>query len=432
MTVSLVARLKVSSTEAEASLDDLLELLALRKSDGGFCEAWVLVYCARLKPQTKKRIVESLEIPQERLLYVSRSADPDTGSRLLANAIAFLRGHKQVILYDANLVESFGTLVPQQGEVTSPDTDFFGHLYRMNEYHQSYRVGDMLRTSEALSLVLTRSRSSPARTLGQILRPLTRFLRTFNGLLLSPTPCNNRTNAGHYDSLSLVDFSREVSQLIHHREELETSLESIDFVNPVSDFFRFGSSALGALRTVPRGRWAQEIAKVLAWWYAYHLAASREMSNIGHHSSALLHIVRAFESYVLAYFARKGQLRAYGMQRRLRLASGTDAGFENLKQELFMTVPESIGTEFNADLEILRLSRNGNVLIHGYHVPDSVAVRSARTAVKGLVTRVEQSLPAGGILLQGVLGRFSQGERLQGNLGKVVAQALLRSARPSL
>ena len=432
MTVSLVARLKVSSTETEDSLDDLLELLALQEADGGFSEVWVLVFCARLNPQTRNRIADLLDVPRERLLHVSRSVDPDTGTRLLANAVAFVRGHKKIVLYDANLVESFGTIVPQKGEVTSPDTDLFGQLYRMNEYHRGYRVGDMLRTAEALSLVLTRSRSSPASTLGQVLRPLRRFLQTFNGLLVSPALCNDRTSAGLYDSLSLVDFSGEVSQLVDHRKGLETSLAAIDFVDTVSDFFRFGSNALGALRTASGGRWRHEIAKVLAWWYAYHLAASREMSNIGHHSNALLHIVRAFESYVLAYFARKGQLRARGMQQRLCLADGTEAGFENLKQALFMAVPQSIETEFSADLENLRQSRNGNVLIHGYHVPDSVAVRSARTAVKGLVTRVERSLPAGGILLQGVLGRFSQGERLQGNLGKVIAQALLRSARPSL
>ena len=432
MTTSLVARLSLDGDEPYHSLDDLLELLALHANKPDFQEVWVLVYCTRLTPFTQGRICEFLRIPNDRLLSVSKPLDSNRGARLLASAIAFLGTHQRVVLHDANTDTSFDEIVPQMAEKTLSNNNVYGNLHHLEGCHRHYRLSDMLASLDSLMVELARERSSPAVLLSKLLRPFTRFVRTLNFLILSPSPCSVPPKAGHYDSLSLVDFSAEVSRLSYLHGELDDRFAALEFVTRAANFFSYGSQVHSAIRTA-RNRAGRLgiLPNVLAWWYAFNLYASRELSNLGHYSIALLHLVRAFESYALAYLGQRRFLMFSGMHQRLYLTNGAEPNFTTLKQALMSISPSSSTTQLDADLEDLRQCRNGNLLVHGYHIPDKHVIVRMRNSIKGIVSHLEKSLPPSGKLLRGVVGDFSSGERLHDDLGRIIAEAFLRSTQSS-
>ena len=426
MTTLLVAQLKVDSSDSSASLDDLLELLSLQTTDTKFDEAWVTVCCSRLTMRTRQRICESLHIPGQRLLWIAKPLDAEVGSRLLASAIAFLGRHKRVALYDGNADLAFGNLIPNSANFNLAANGIFGYLHQLDDFHRLDRLTDILTCLDRLLSGLRDTRSSPSRTLEQLIRPMARFIRTLDGLLLRPPPSDGTPNLGRYESLTQVDFSVDVARLNEIYGTLHRRLAVLDFVESSTNFFRYGARALGALRTAPRSRFRDVFPKVLAWWHAYHLAASKELSNLGYSSSALLHVTRAFETYVLAYLWRLDLVKVKGALQRFYLSDGTEPGLDTLQRALWRVVP-LVGKELlYMGLEDLRLSRNSNLLVHGFHLPSEGSVRRARLSVKGIVSHAEEQLPSGVEILRGAIGAFWHGERRCGDMGKAVATILLR------
>ena len=427
MTTLLVGQLKIDSSDATVSLDELLELLSLQTTDTKFDEVWVTVFCRRLTPRTRDKICESLHVPGQHLLCFPRPLDAKSGSRLIASAIAFLGGHQTVVLYDGNSDLPFGRLVPHSTNLNLHENGVFGYLNQLDDFHRRDRFSDIVTCLDRLLSGLEGERSSPGRALQQLLRPITRFIRTLNALLLYPPRCDCSPNEGLYDSLSLVDFSTDVDRLSKIHGELSQGFAAIDFVEPSANFFRYGSRALGVLRTAHPSGFRDVFPNVLSWWYAYHLATSKELSNLGHFSSALLHLTRAFEAYVLAHLWRLGQIEVRGLFQRLYLSDGTMPGLDTLQRALERTVPQSGMELLYADLERLRQHRNGNLLVHGFHLPNEDTVRRARVTVKGIVSCAEAQLPRGVEILRGIIGAFSKGENRRGDMGRVIAEILIGS-----
>ena len=426
MTTLLVAQLKIDSSDDSVSLDELLELLALQTTSTKFDEAWITLFCTRLSTRTRDKICQSLRVPSRRLLCFARPLDAKLGSRLLASAIAFLGGHQTVVLYDGNSDLPFGTLMPHSTNLKLQENGVFGYLHQLDDLHRRDRFSDIVTCLDHLLSGLEDERSSPGLALQQLLRPITRFIRTLNALLLFPPQCDGGPNEGRYDSLSLVDFSVDVDRLTEIHSQLHDHFAAIDFVEPSANFFRYGSRALGVLRTAHPSRFRDVFPNVLSWWYAYHLATSKELSNLGHFSSSLLHLTRAFETYVLAYLWRLGQIQVRGFFHRLYLSDGSSPGLDTLQRALERTVLQSGMEPLYADLEKLRHLRNGSLLVHGFHMPNEETVRHARATVKGIVSCVEQQLPVGVELLRGAIGIFSKGENRRGDMGRVIAGILLR------
>ena len=424
MTTLFVAQIKLEVADGTTSAGDVLEVLSLQTVDRKIDDVWVTAVCGRLTEEARSEICRSLGIASDHIVRIKRPLDAVIMTRLYGSAIAHLGGYRRVVLYDANADAELDDFALDSTSLSVARNGIFGHLQRLDEYHGENRITDIVRCLVGLLGDLDNMRSSSVREFGFRLRPLSRFVRTLHALLLSPPPADDGRGADRHDSLSLIDFSDDVARLNQMFGELDYRFARLDFVEPSTNFFRYGSRALGVLRTTHRSRLREVFPDVLSWWHVYHLAVSKEFGNLGYFPTALLHLVRAFETYALGLLWRYGQVEVKGLRERPYLADGREPGFDVLLNALLRTIPEAGMEELYEGINDLRQSRNRNVLVHGFHLPEEAVIRRARASVKGVVARAERQLGRDG-LIRGVLGDFGRGENRRGDMGRVIAEVLL-------
>lgn len=431
MTTLLLAIFEFDSETDLDSLEDYLELLSLVTNDAAFDDVWVTVFCGCLTRATRKSICQLLQLSEDHVLQIDKLRDRSSGALLLAHAIAYLHDHQRVVVHDVNEDKTQSThVLRQHTELTSTGSDLYSSLHQLDEFHRKNTLTQLLACLDQLLLGMSHSRSGPGQELVQLIQPLCRFVRTLNGLLLMPPTCDTPPREGYYDSMSLLDFSLDVNRLHQLSRELDPALAAIDFVSESTDFFRAGSNALGALSSVTPQYQMELLINLFCWWHTYHLAVSKELTNLGFYSAALLHTIRAFETYVFAHLTRAGKLVTRYSNRRFALLDGNLPTFEAAKVEFRNSLPLSDAEPLLSYLEDLGRYRNENKLIHGFHLPGNEVVRRARHCVKGLVSKAER-LHSGAHLLRGIVSQFWQGENREGNLGRIIATALLSAHNPA-
>ena len=201
----------------------------------------------------------------------------------------------------------------------------------------------------------------------------------------------------------------------------------MDIVHASAAFFKFGANSMGALGGL-RGRTRREaLAAILAWWSAFYMAGANESRRMGLNSAAVLQLCRSLETYMLAYLWRRGGMSLDESNGRFVLDGGGEIGLANLWRVMGAENP-GVAERFRERFHQLRRSRNANLLIHGFNIPDGSVVLRARSFVMDVVDAWEKGLYRDSKMILGPVRPIYRGVS-GGTLGKILAKALVERNR---
>ena len=409
------------------TVQDLLELSSETTKKAAYDEVWLSIFARRLDLATLERCCRGLGVPKDRALSGSRTANANEGSLLLGHSIAYSKRHDGLVLYNCNTDESFGE--ESFAEDGAKEAGAFGSYARLDQTDGEQGWEPIVDELDQLMAVSEKRNSSTAETLRLLVRPLVGYLRTYRRMLLRLTPdLPVGARPGELNALRRFVLSKEMGRLAALRDALEEEVKELDIVRTSMAFFQFGADSMGALARM-RGRTRREgLSATLAWWAAYYLAAAREYTKMGLHSNALLHLCRAFETYVLAYLWRRGGVDVDERSGRFVLSGGEDPGMANLWRVMRQEAPD-VARRFGDRFYRVKDSRNANLLIHGFNIPDASVVSAARKLVMELIGSWEGRLAGDAKVMRGRVVPMYRGGVRGPTIGRTLAAAVVARSR---
>ena len=422
----LICQLDLDAIGSCTSLEDCVDFAALALGESGIPhdELWVSVAARKLTMNSVDAISRAFRVGKKQFVHCSRSGGLANGSMLLGNLLAYARGHERFSIFDCNEAEYVSDVAI--GDHSTSATLLYYGLRDLDQAHLGRRLSECISLLDGTAKTAEMYDSDIGRGVQRIVRPLRRYLVTYVGLLLhlGRTSRMGRTSRG-LRALANIDLRRHVERLRGISTEVDDELLRVDFLRNSLAFFSHGNRCFQALRSRDRHPTRDAVHKVLVWFSAYLLAASKEEANSDRGNTALLLAFRALEVFLLAYLwdTRVVTVGSFG---GFVVNGEENPGLRTLWKAYLDLAPEWFSGPLRHSVDALRRERNGNILTHGFGRSDSESIAEARSNVKRVMRHWENTYVRGAGFEHGPVSSFLKGERWSGNLGQSISNVLIR------
>ena len=418
----LICQLDLNVIDDGVEFGLIVELAEIAGKDVEHDGLWVAVAALRLSDADLNVICKTLDISAKQISKSHRSTGFFEGTVVLGNVLAYLYGYDSVVIYDCNL-DDVVTEVFMESQ--SSRSAIYRVLQRLDEAHKQKHVGRCLELVDEATNVLRSVTGDVSRAFRLSVAPIGRFFRTYLNMVQTLELRVERWNRGG-SGLVAVDFGPRLQMLRSIVESMEDELSELDVFAKSLAFFQYGSRCLAAVRERGSRSPHDAIHRVLLWYCVCLLAASAEEGLGRRGNGALLLAFRSLEVYVVAYLLDVGRIEIRS-DFRFVLDGRDSPRFVDLWTWFVRYAPPDFIEPLDLRVKRLRWKRNENVLTHGFEHASGVAVREARSCVKGVMRHWDGVYFSGSGLADGPLGEFARGERWSGDLGRWVAKVVERS-----
>ena len=418
----LICQFDLNVIDDGEGIDLAVELAGIARKEVEHDVLWVAVAALRLSDGDVEMLCKTLDISVGKISRSHRSTGFSEGTVLLGNVLSYLYSYDSVVIYDCNQDDIVADVVMESENSRSA---IYRVLQGLDDAHNQKHVGRCLELVDEATNVLRSMTGDVSRAFRSSIAPIGRFFRTYLNMVQTLELRVERWSRGG-SGLVAVDFGPRLQRLRSIVESMEDELSELDIFAKSLAFFQYGSRCLAAVRERGSRSPHDAIHRVLLWYCVHLLAASAEEGMGRRGNGALLLAFRSLEVYVVAYLLDVGRIE---IRRDFRFVlDGRDSPrFVDLWTRFVRYAPAEFIEPLDLRVKRLRWRRNENVLTHGFEHANGVAVREARSCVKGVMRHWDRVYFNGSGLAEGPLGEFARGERWSGDLGRWVAKVVERS-----
>ena len=403
------------------SVDGLLDLASVAVSEYDPSEIWVSIAARNLAGTVTDKLQRVLGIPASHVVRSQRSAGLGDGGVLLCGILSYLREDADVAVYDCNSAGFADDIaLPRDNRLS-----LCSRLTELDEAHRRRQLSECRKIVHKIVDIADRFRSDIGTSVLRAVRPIDGYLDTYGRLLGDLGRSLDDAGAtGGLNSLVSLGLSKRIEHLGISASKMHENVRQADFVRRSLSFFRHGLNCMRSLQPGPQRPPRDSVHEYLLWFCGLLLAASREEANNERGNAALLLAFRSLEVFVLAYLwdIRRARIGRYG---GFALDGVEDPGFRELWDAFLESAPPEFGDSVRDPVDKLRLSRNRNVLIHGFDRVGEGTIAHARGCVKRVLKHWNPQYRKGAGLDNGPTGVFVEGENWTADLGRRVADAAL-------
>ena len=420
-----VAHIDLDEARRTGNLDEL-DILALVLAEIECDEMWGSIVTSQASSAESRVACGRLGISPERACVARGATGAQAGTILLGNLVAYIGGFSRLVVYDCSSEK-----ILRDSTLRADETGggLYGRLSALDRFYKLRSVGGVAEQLGGIRDRAARGGSEVGEIIRDAIQPILDFMRVYEGLLTRlPRRDYETLRVSDVDALGAVSLAREAERMRQFGREMAEAISGMEHIERALEFFLVGRRYLAAFgeshghghrRSIDR----EAVATIFGWFSCYYLAAAREAESSEQFNASLLLLNRAMETFMLAYLWRRGLVTRRGGT--FRLTDGKAVTSANLWRAFRDIAPAQYVARVEAPVDLLRELRNGNLMVHGFHVPRAEDVDRARRTVKLAIQLWEEQCVRGVGLIRGPIGDFFAGEQWGGSLGSNLASSVV-------